>query len=53
VLYAIQALEVLDARDALPKLRGMLGDQALPSAGPRVPVGDTAKAAVRRLTREP
>jgi HEAT repeat protein len=50
---AIQALEVLDAKEALPKLRELLNDRALPSAGPRVPVADTAKAAMRRLMREP
>ena len=52
-VYAIHAREALDATDALPTLQGMLGVQALPSAGPRLPVGDTAKAAIRRLTREP
>jgi HEAT repeat protein len=50
---AIQALEALDAREAVPKLRGLLGDQELPAAGPRVPVSDTAKAAIRRLLRQP
>jgi HEAT repeat protein len=50
---AIQALEALDAREALPQLRGLLNDQAIPSAGLRVPVADTAKAAIAKLQKEP
>lgn len=50
---AIQALEALDAKEALPQLRGLLNDQAMPSTGPRVPVGDTAKAAIAKLQKEP
>jgi len=46
---AVQALDALDAKEALPKLQELLDDQALPQAGPRVPVADTAKAAIRRL----
>ena len=49
---AIQALEALDAKEAIPQLRGLLNDQALPSAGPRVTVGDTAKAAIAKLQKE-
>jgi HEAT repeat protein len=49
---AIHALEALDATEALPKLRELLNDQALPAAGPRVPVADTAKAAIRSLTKQ-
>jgi HEAT repeat protein len=52
-VLAIQALEALDAKEALPQLRGLLNDQALPSAGPRVPVADTAKAAIAKLQKEP
>ena len=49
---AIQALEALDATEALPKLRELLNDRALPAAGPQVPVADTAKAAIRSLTKQ-
>jgi HEAT repeat protein len=49
---AIQALEALYATEALPKLRELLNDQALPAAGPRVPVADTARAAIRSLTKQ-
>jgi HEAT repeat protein len=50
---AIQALEMLDATEALPWLRALVNDPELPGAGPRVPVGETAKAAIRKLTRVP
>ena len=46
---AIQALEALDAKEAIPRLQELLNDRALPSAGPRVPVADTARAAIRSL----
>jgi HEAT repeat protein len=49
---AIQALEALDAKEAIPQLQKLLNDPALPSAGPRVPVADTAKAAIRRLMKQ-
>lgn len=48
---AINALQALRATDALPHLRPLLQDQALPRAGDRVPVGDTAKAAIAALER--
>ena len=44
---AIQALEALDAKEAIPQLQELLKDRALPGAGPRVPVADTAKAGGR------
>ncbi len=50
---AIQALEALDAKEVLPQLRGLLNDQAIPSAGPRVTVADTAKAAIAKLQKKP
>jgi HEAT repeat protein len=50
---AILALEALHATEAVPQLRGLLNDHAIPSAGPRVTVADTAKAAIARLQREP
>lgn len=52
-ISAIQALEVLGAVEAVPKLRALQTDRALPSAGDRVPVGDVAKAAIARLTARP
>ena len=49
---AIQALEVLDAKEALPRLRELLNDRELPAAGPRVPVADTAKSAILGLSKQ-
>ena len=49
---AIHALEALDARAAVHKLQELLHDYALPTAGPRVPVSDRAKAAIDRLKRQ-
>jgi HEAT repeat protein len=46
---AINALVKLQAVEALPKLRGLLSDHATPSAGDRVPVAETARAAIARL----
>jgi pimeloyl-ACP methyl ester carboxylesterase/HEAT repeat protein len=52
-ISAIQALQALGATEALPKLRGLASDPALPSAGDRVPVGEVAKTAIHRLMKEP
>jgi HEAT repeat protein len=49
---AIHALVALRAREALPRLRQMLGDNALPKAGDRVPVGETAREAITVLERQ-
>jgi HEAT repeat protein len=49
---AIRALVTLQAREALPRLRQMLSDAALPKAGDRVPVGETARAAIEALERQ-
>jgi len=49
----IQALVKLDARDALPRLQAMVDDRAMPNAGPRVTVGETARAAIATLQNEP
>ena len=49
---AIQALERLEATEALPQLRALLNDQAMPKAGPQVPVAETAKAAIAKLQKE-
>lgn len=46
---AIQALAELRAAEALPKLQELLNDNELPSAGDRVPVAHTARAAIARL----
>jgi HEAT repeat protein len=48
---AIQGLEKLKAKEALPALHELLDDQAMPSAGDRVPVAATAKAAIGTLER--
>jgi HEAT repeat protein len=50
---AIQALVKLGATEALPKLRELLSDDAMPSAGDRVSVAETARAAIARLQKEP
>lgn len=50
---AIQALEKLEAVEALPQLRALLNDQALPRAGDRVTVAETAKSAIAKLQKEP
>jgi HEAT repeat protein len=46
---AIQALQKLKATEAIPQLRALLNDQALPSAGNQISVGETAKAAIATL----
>lgn len=48
---AIQALVRLQATEALPRLRTLLADRAVPSAGLQVPVAETAKAAIAKLQR--
>jgi HEAT repeat protein len=50
---AIQSLEKLRATEALPAIRALLTDRALPGAGDQVSVGETAKAAIAKLQREP
>jgi HEAT repeat protein len=50
---AIQSLERLRATEALPAIRALLTDRALPSAGDQVSVGETAKAVIAKLQREP
>jgi HEAT repeat protein len=52
-VMAIQSLDKLGATEALPAIRALLTDQALPSAGDQVSVAETAKAAVARLQRQP
>jgi HEAT repeat protein len=48
---AIQALVKLGATEALPKLRELLSDDAMPSAGDRMSVAETARAAIARLQK--
>ena len=50
---AINALLKLRATEALPKLRQLLSDDAMPSAGDRVSVAETAEAAIAKLQKEP
>lgn len=52
-ISAIQALVKLGATEALPRLRELLSDDGLPSAGDRVSVAETARAAIARLQKEP
>jgi HEAT repeat protein len=52
-ISAIQALEKLGAREALPYLRTLLNDHELPSAGDQVSVAATARAAIAKLSKEP
>ena len=51
-VVAIHSLTKLQAREALPHLRALLTDDALPGAGDQVSVADTAKAAIARLSKE-
>jgi HEAT repeat protein len=46
---AILALAELRAAEALPKLQELLNDSELPRAGDRVPVSQTARAAIAKL----
>jgi len=48
-ISAIQSLEKLRATEALPQLRALLNDLALPSAGPQESVGETAMTAITTL----
>jgi HEAT repeat protein len=50
-ISAIHALETLRAAEAVPHLRALVHDRALPNAGDQVTVGDTARAAIRKLTK--
>jgi HEAT repeat protein len=50
---AIQALVELRATEALPRIRTLASDSAMPSAGDRVSVGDTARAAIATLQNGP
>jgi HEAT repeat protein len=53
-ISSIQALEQLKATEALPPLRLLLTDQAMATSnGARVSVGDTAKAAIAKIQKEP
>jgi HEAT repeat protein len=52
-ISAIQSLEKLGATEALPAIRTLLADRALPRAGDQVSVADIAKAAIAKLQREP
>jgi HEAT repeat protein len=52
-VYVIHALEKLGAREALPKLRELLGDQEMSRLGDRVSVSATAKAAIAKLEAMP
>jgi HEAT repeat protein len=50
---AIQALTMMRTRGAIPHIRALINDEALPSAGDRVSVGATARAAILELERLP
>jgi PBS lyase HEAT-like repeat-containing protein len=52
-ISAIPSLEKLGATEAVPAIRALLTDHALPRAGDEVSVADTAKAAIAKLQREP
>jgi HEAT repeat protein len=52
-VIAIQALESLGAREALPRLREMLSDNEKSSFGSRVSVADAARAAIATLQKTP
>jgi hypothetical protein len=48
----IRARSLPVAQEALPHLRALLTDHALPRAGDQVSVADTAKAAIAKLSKE-
>jgi HEAT repeat protein len=48
-ISAIQSLEKLGATEALPAIRALLTDNALPRAGDQVSVAETAKVAIAKL----
>jgi HEAT repeat protein len=48
---AIGALAQLEAAEALPRLRALLNDPALPRAGDQIPVSERAKAAIAVIER--
>ena len=50
-ITSIQTLEKLHARDAIPALRKLLDDHALPSAGDQLPVSQAARAAIASLEK--
>ncbi len=52
-ISAIHALVKLRAKEALPQLRALLNDHAMPSAGDQISVADTAKRAITKLAKEP
>jgi HEAT repeat protein len=50
-VVAIRALGALNAKEALPQLRGLLNDPAIAYDGDRVSVGDAAKAAIAKIQK--
>jgi HEAT repeats/PBS lyase HEAT-like repeat len=52
-VFAIQALEKLGAREALPRLRTLLNDSEKSRLGNPVSVAETARAAIIELERKP
>jgi HEAT repeat protein len=48
---AIGALARLEAAEALPRLRTLVNDPALPRAGDQISVGERAKAAIAAIER--
>jgi HEAT repeat protein len=52
-ISAIQGLEKLRAKEAIPHLRLLVADRELPSAGDQISVGEAAKAAILTLEKTP
>jgi hypothetical protein len=52
-MYAIQSLQEMRAREAVPRLRAMRNDTVRPNPGLPLTVGDAARAAVADLERRP
>jgi HEAT repeat protein len=48
-ISAIKALEKMQAREAVPYLRALLNDRALPRGWDQITVGETARSAISRL----
>jgi HEAT repeat protein len=52
-VIAIEALEKLEEKDALPSLRRLLDDNAKSDFGGQVSVADAARKAIIKLERRP
>ena len=52
-VLAIYALQKLDAKEALPRMRALLGDHETIHFDGEIPVSDAARKAIDKLERKP